>query len=424
MRQKKIGTLTYFGGSGPYRKSADGRRFPVIRGGEGDDDFVSVVNQLNEKIDDLVEDERGESRYATQYASEAGAKAIAARGWALAERGGGRRETKAVPGYSAKAGALIGAMTKALAEATASAGGYLVPPEVATDVLQLLRARSAVLALGPTRIEVEKQLLINSMSSGASASYVAENLPIPVSEQTFAQAVLLEPKELGALVPVSLRLLRDAAENPSVEDVVKADIAEVMALRADLAFIAGTGSGQPLGILSHSGLTAGPSLGANGRAPTFDDLRGMPAALRALNAPFLRPGWLFHSRLLSTLELLKDTNGRYLADTGLLAFDETGAGGRLLGYPFRTTSQISITQTTGTSTDTTSVVFSSDWQEAFIGENQTLSLEASMEASYVDLSSNWHSAFQERQALFRALAAHDFKIRRPQLFVVMSGVRP
>jgi hypothetical protein len=93
---------------------------------------------------------------------------------------------------------------------------------------------------------------------------------------------------------VSLRLLRDAATNPSVEQVVRT------ALRLDSSFLQRSGTGgEPLGIKNMSGVTAGPSLGANGRS-SFDDLKAIPASLRALNAPFQRPGWIFHSRLLAT----------------------------------------------------------------------------------------------------------------------------
>lgn len=152
---------------------------------------------------------------------------------------------------------------------------------------------------------------------------------------------MLRPKELAALVPISLRLLRDAATNPAVEEVVRRDLAEIMALRQDLAFISGLGhaQGQPLGNLNHAGLTAGPDLGVNGATPTFDNLKAMLASVRAQNAPFARAGWLFNGRLLASLETVKDSAGRYLADAGLLTFNESGAGGTLLGYPFRTSSR-------------------------------------------------------------------------------------
>jgi HK97 family phage major capsid protein len=209
-----------------------------------------------------------------------------------------------------------------------------------------------------------------------------------------------------------------------VEQIIRADMAEVLALRADLAFLRGDGSaGSPVGIRNKAGLTPGPDLGANGRTPTFDDLKDTVAALRAVNAPFLNPAWVFNGRLLSTLEKVKDNDGHYLADAGLLTFDAAGGGGTLLGYRFVTTAQIPTNTVTGTSTDTSDIYFSSDWSECWIGENSGLSIDASKDASYWD-GTQWISAFQNRQTLFRAVMAHDIGLRRPELFVVMRGARP
>jgi HK97 family phage major capsid protein len=315
--------------------------------------------------------------------------------------------------------------TKALAEGSGASGGFLVPIQYASDVLTMLRARSAVMRLNPTIVPVEKELDITSLSTGASAAYVAENARIPVTEQTFAQSVLLRPRDLAALVPVSNRLLRDAASNPSVERIIRDDLAEVIALRADLAFLRGTGAaGEPLGIRNTAGMTPAPNLGVNGGTPSYDSLKDVVAAIRAQNAPFDNPGWIFHPRLLNTLEKVKDASGRYLAETNLLTFDATGGGGTLLGYPFRTSSQIPINLTTGSSTDTTEVFYSSDWSEAWIGEEIALRLEVSGEASYSTDGTTWNSAFQQQQTLFRAVTCHDIGLRRPNLFSVMQGVRP
>jgi HK97 family phage major capsid protein len=150
----------------------------------------------------------------------------------------------------------------------------------------------------------------------------------------------------------------------------------------------------------------------------------MVARLRATNAPFARPGWVFNGRLLNTLEKLKDSTGRYLQDAGLLTFDRAGGGGTLLGFPFVTTSQIGTNLTRGTSTDTTYVVFGSDWDEGWAGEAQELQIALSTDAAYQDSGGVWHSSFTERQTLFRATTVHDFALRRPQLWVVMEGIRP
>ena len=317
-------------------------------------------------------------------------------------------------------------MRKALALSTDQAGGYLVPPDVSREVLWALRARSAVLRLGPTVVPLAKSLDVVALSSGASAAYVGENAPIPPAEETFVQSALLTPKELAALVPVSDRLLREADPNPSIEEIVRRDLAEVLALRADFAFLRGTGSGgEPRGIRNTSGLTPWPSLGANGSTPSFDDLKDVVAALRQQNAPFGSPGWIFNPRLLNTLDKMKASDGRYLADAGLLTFDLTGAGGTLLGYPFATTTQIPLNLVTGSNGDTTEVYFSSDWEEAWLGVEDELRIEVSNEASYTsDGGSPWHSAWQQRQHLFRATWTHDLGLRRPQLFTCVVGVRP
>lgn len=146
-------------------------------------------------------------------------------------------------GEDDRRGSLAGTMTKALAESTPSAGGVVVPVEVSEEIVTLIRARVAVLKLGPTIVPVEKELDIPRLSTGAAAAYVAENARLPYAEQTFALTPALKPIELGVLVGVSNRLLRDAQTNPSLEDALRSDLADAMAVRQDLAFLQGIGGG-------------------------------------------------------------------------------------------------------------------------------------------------------------------------------------
>jgi hypothetical protein len=60
----------------------------------------------------------------------------------------------------------------------------------------------------------------------------------------------------------------------------------------------------------------------------------------------------------------------------------------------------------------------------WVGENLALTLEASREASYSpDGATTNLSAWQQRQTIFRALAAHDIALRRPSFFAALEGVR-
>jgi HK97 family phage major capsid protein len=387
-------------------------------------DFEAVLDHLSRQLETLSADGRG-SRFAGQAADEKTVTHLASGGTLARESRGLPEGWRTVDRRSGgHEGGLAGVMRKALAVSTDSSGGYLVPVEISRDVLMGLRARSAVLRMGPTIVPLKKSLDVVSLSTGASAVYLAENAIIPISEQTFVQSALLTPKELAALVPVSDRLLRDADDNPSIEQIVRTDLAEVLALRGDLAFLRGTGTGgEPRGIRNTPGLTPAPAIGTNGRQPTFDDLKEVVAALRNVNAPFSRPGWVFHPRTIGTLEKFKDADGHYLAETGLLTFDATGGGGSLLNFPFRTTTQIPINLSVGSSSDCSEIYFSSDWTEAWVGEEDELRISVSGEATYWT-GSDWVSAFQSRQHLFRATWTHDLGLRRPSLFTCVVGVRP
>jgi HK97 family phage major capsid protein len=195
-------------------------------------------------------------------------------------------------GRDRRGAGLGAAFTKAMALGTGSAGGVLVDEETHAEVVAMIRARSAVMKLGPRVVPVVKELDITSIASGATAYYVSENAPIPVSEMTLAEAVLLRPKELDALVPVSNRLLSAATGargSRDLEQVLRQDLAEIIALREDLAFLQGTGGVEPLGIRNAAGLTPGPATGANGSAITFDLLKYTVAAIRGSTRPSCSP---------------------------------------------------------------------------------------------------------------------------------------
>lgn len=162
---------------------------------------------------------RGGSRFATADANDA-----------VVNRLAGEPAGKAVEANGKPSPAL--GLAKAMAEATGTAGGFLVQSDVAADVYRSLRAQSVVLSMpGVRRVPVAKELLVNSISSGPAAQYTAENANLPVSEASFSQDVLLRPRALGTVVPVSNRLLRDARDTPDLDALLRDELAEIMALR-------------------------------------------------------------------------------------------------------------------------------------------------------------------------------------------------
>ena len=311
---------------------------------------------------------------------------------------------------------------KAMAEGTNSAGGFLIHPEWMPDILGLLRATAVVRKAGPRVVGFSKEMNQTSISSGATAYYTAENANIEDSELVLAEAPLLTPKNLTGLVPVSNYLLSDA---PEADNLVRSDLVEVMALREDLSFLQGTGTGgEPTGMKNMAGRTVDPvALGANGGYLTQPQTRAIRNVTRAFNSQNPKWVWFWPPQFLSHLEGLTDADGRFLADSAILRVNDDGRSGVYDGVPFFLTTQIPVNITTGTSTNTTYLVLV-DINELIIGENQALELAVSDEASYTpNGGTTWISAFQAQQTLFRAVLRHDIAHRRPNHVIVQTGVR-
>lgn len=314
--------------------------------------------------------------------------------------------------------------TKALAEGTPSAGGVLVPREYMDDLLGLLRAQTVVRRANPRIQRFQKEMYQTSVSTGATAFYTQENAQIPISEESFAEAPLLTPKNLTALVPASNYLLRDAEE---AEDFVRRDLAEVMALREDLAFLRGTGTlGEPRGFRNIVGITLDPlAPGAGGLQLSLAQMRRIRAVFRSQNAGRVAPVWFFNPEFLTYVETLEEMSGgsptgRTLLDAETLTYTDEGmTAGRFDGVPFYSTTQLPNGTTGG---NPTTELYLVNMAEAIVGENQDLEIDLSREASYWD-GAAWVSAFQNNQTVFRAVMRHDIAHRRPSQIIVQTGAR-
>lgn len=317
-----------------------------------------------------------------------------------------------------------GVREKAMAEGTDTAGGFLVPQEWMPDILGLLRANTIVRQAGPRLQPFNKQMNQTSISSGATAYYTQENARITPSEPTLAEAPLLTPKDLTGLVAVSNDLLNDS---PSADTLVRQDLAEVMGLREDLAFLQGTNAGgaEPLGLRNFVGRTQNPlgTLGGgNGALVDLAEMRRFRAKTRTLNAQNPTWVWFFAPEFITHLETLTDPDGRFLADTNLLKINPDGLSGTFDGVPFFSSTTIPANLTYGSASNATYVMLV-NIKEVVIGENQDLIIDVSSEATYTtDGGTTWRSAFQERQTLFRASMRHDIAPRRPNQVLVQEGV--
>ena len=340
-------------------------------------------------------------------------------------------------------------VTRALVTSTGSAGGFIVPPDYMAEIIELLRPKAVVRASGPRMVPMPRGTMrLPGQSSAATGGYGAEGSRITSSQQGL-NSITATFKKLTALVPVSNDMMRYA--DPAVDAFVRDDLVKVVGLTEDKNFILGDGTqdtpkgylffandwvqagGGTIGVWSTS---ANSTLAVNGSDPAnstggnfvtsnaaytlatvASELGGAINRLDQANVPDAKRVWFMNPRSKNYLYNVQNSLGVYV-------YRDEMNDGKLLGYPFRVTTQIGTNywDASGTNKDL-SFVFLAEMEETMILDSMQLELAVSREGSYVDASGATISAFQNDQTLIRAIAEHDFQLRHLASVAVIQAVR-
>lgn len=326
-------------------------------------------------------------------------------------------------GYDSVAEKLEASLQKAMSAGDPTGGGFLVPPEFSTNVIELLRATAVVRSLNPMTMPMSNgSLKVPRITSGVTASYVGENTNIAKSEMQTGQ-LTLSFKKLAALVPISNDLLRYSS--PSADSVVRDDAVRSLSSREDQAFLRDDGtSGTPKGLKNW--INGSNKFNANSSVSLANVTTDLGKAMRlimdanitlipqqgATGAPgSARPGWIFSPRTWQYLTTVQTTTGAY-------AFRDEMLRGTLWGYPYRVTTTVPSNLGSGA---TESEVYFGAFAHAVIGESLGLIVDASQEAAYHD-GSNVVAAFSQDQTVIRVIAEHDFALRHDKSFSLIEQV--
>ena len=172
-------------------------------------------------------------------------------------------------------------MRRDLKTSPATQGGNLIQTDVdASNFISLLRNSSALDQAGATTLTgLQGNIAIPRQSGAATAYWVAEG-GAPTESQQAIQQVSMVPRTCGAFTDISRKLLIQSSLD--VEQMVRNDIAKVIALEIDRAALYGTGSSnEPLGLHNTSGIGT-ESITANN--PTFAQVVNMESDVAAANA--------------------------------------------------------------------------------------------------------------------------------------------
>lgn len=184
---------------------------------------------------------------------------------------------------------------------TGAAGGYLIPEETSSEVIDLAMDRAVVMELGPTTIRgLRGDLLIPKTTGRPTMYWVGEEEAPTESNTTFGQ-IKLSPKNAAAFTKISQKLLYQSAG--VAEKIVREQLVNSFTIGIETALINGTGSnGQPKGVTKYSGLTTSTSLlvqhTASGRF-RVDDAQRMQKDIDVVNMGKGNLGYLMRPEVLS-----------------------------------------------------------------------------------------------------------------------------
>ena len=247
--------------------------------------------------------------------------------------GAGEDKPKTGRGSAAYKNAVLDALrsnfrriSNVLTEGVDSQGGYLVPEEYDSRLIDVLTEECIMRKLGHT-ITTSGEHKINIAGNKPAAAWIEEGEALTFGDATFDQ-IILDAHKLHVAIKVTEELLYDNAFG--LENYIITQFGKALANAEEDAFLNGTGVGQPLGLLAADG---GAEIGVTTAAAddiTYDEIVDL---VYSLKRPYRKnASFLCNDQTLAALRKLKDLNGRPLWQESLQA----GEPGRILGYPVHT----------------------------------------------------------------------------------------
>ena len=297
-------------------------------------------------------------------------------------------------------------------------GGNLVYTELRdSDFIHALRNKALVAKMGAKLYaDLVGQVDIPRLTDSTTAFWLAEGESVPESNFTL-DLVKLRPKTIGAIVPVTRRLLMQGA--PDAEAIVREDILAQLALGFDQAAIVGTGlNNQPMGILNTPGVES-VAIGANGGAISWNHIVELETLVGIANADENEPGlgYLTNAAVRGKLKSTQKVTGQaaFLWDSfPNPAFGQPGESRSLSmvnGYPAFSSNQVPSNGTKGTGTNLSSIIFG-DFSQLMLASWGVLEL----------LPNPYGAGFEQSIVQIRALHDCDIAVRHPESFAVITDV--
>ncbi|WP_129138795.1 phage major capsid protein [Modicisalibacter coralii] len=301
-------------------------------------------------------------------------------------------------------------------ETSSGSAGSLVPQNLYSEVIELLRPKTIVRGLGAQSLPLPNgNLSVPRMASGAASSYVGEGSDALATEAS-TDDVQLSAKTMITLVPISNQLIGRAGFQ--VEQMFLNDMLNSMAVRQDKAFLRDTGSGDMPTGFAQAARDASRVVAWSGTADlaTIDEyLDSLILKLMNSDSMMVACGWGLSPRSYMKLFGLRDGNGNKV-------YPEM-AQGMLKGYPIKHTTTIPVNlDTSAAGNNNETEIYFADWNDVVIGDADSMTIDFSREATYKDGAGNLVSAFTRNQSVIRVVNEHDVGFRHPEGLVLGTEI--
>lgn len=206
-------------------------------------------------------------------------------------------------------------------------GGFLVPDEFENQLIQKLQEANVLWTISHVIQTNSGEHKIPVVTSEGTAAWLDEEAAYTESNTRFSQ-VSMAAHKLGTLIKVSEELLNDSAFD--LMAYLSDEFGRRLGNAEEQAFLTGTGTNQPTGILTDTNGTSAGSTAAKTDTLTFDDLIDL---FYSLKAPYRQNAvFLMSDDTIKIIRKLKDKNDQYVWQPSVQA----GQPDRILNCPVYT----------------------------------------------------------------------------------------
>lgn len=203
-------------------------------------------------------------------------------------------------------------------------GGYLVPDEYDSRLIDVLEEENIMRSLATT-ITTAGQHKINIAATKPAAAWIEEGAALTFGDAKFSQ-IYLDAYKLHVAIKVTEELLYDNAFG--LENYIITQFGKALANAEEDAFLNGDGKSKPTGIFAATG--GGEVANTLTAVIKSDDMIDL---VYGLKRPYRKKAsFIMNDATLATLRKLKDNNGAYIWQPSY----KEGEPDRVLGYPVHT----------------------------------------------------------------------------------------